>query len=60
MSVDPIVAPQIRRIAGTLHVRGFAHPAPFRDESPAREKAEDSEVAGWHENSGQMDQKNAR
>ncbi|MEO8526691.1 MAG: hypothetical protein ABI460_18330 [Caldimonas sp.] len=60
MTIDSTAAPQTKRIAGTLHKRGYAHPAPLRDENLPREKAEESEVAGRHKNSGQKDHKGAR
>lgn len=53
-------SPQTKRIAGTLHKRGCDHPAPLQDQNLAREKAEESEVAGRHKNSGQKDHKGAR
>ncbi len=56
MTIDSAAAaPQTTRISGTLHKRGYAHPAPLEDENLPREKAEESEVAGRHENSGQKD-----
>ncbi len=60
MTIDSTAAPKTKRIAGTLHKRGYAHPAPFRDESLPKEMAEESEVAGRHKNSGQKDHKGAR
>lgn len=60
MTIDSPASPQTKRIAGTLHKRGYAHPAPLQDQNLAREKAEESEVAGRHKNSGQKDHKGAR
>ncbi len=60
MTIDSTAAPKTERIAGTLHKRGYAHPAPVRHENLPREKAEESEVAGRHKNSGQKDHKGAR
>ncbi len=60
MTIDSTVAPKTTRIAGTLHTRGYVHPAPSRDENQLQERAEESEVAGRHKNSGQKDQKGAR
>jgi hypothetical protein len=60
MTIDSTSAPQTKRIAGTLHRRGYAHPAPLRDQDLPREKAEESEVAGRYKNSGQKDHKGAR
>jgi hypothetical protein len=60
MTIDSTAAPKIGRIAGTLHKRGYARPAPLRYENLAREKAKESEVAGRHKNSGQKDHKGAR
>jgi hypothetical protein len=60
MTIESTSAPQTKRIAGTLHRRGYAHPAPLRDQDLPREKAEESEVAGRHKNSGQKDHKGAR
>ena len=53
MKIDSIVAPKTGRIAGTLHRRGNAHPTPLQDENLLREKAEESEVAGQHQNNRQ-------
>jgi hypothetical protein len=39
---------------------GYAHPAPRADANKPGEKAEESEVAGRHKNSGQKDHKGAR
>ncbi|MEO8925453.1 MAG: hypothetical protein ABI330_21980 [Caldimonas sp.] len=60
MTIDSTIAPKTARIAGTLHARGYVHPAPLRDENLPHEKAEESEVAGRHKNSGQKDHKGAR
>lgn len=60
MTIDSITAPKTKRMTGTLHKRGYADPAPLRDENLPREGAEASEVAGRHENSGQQDHKSAR
>ena len=48
------------RIEGTLHMPGYTHPAPRQDADLPREKAEESEVAGRHKNTGQKDHKGAR
>lgn len=60
MTFDSTATPKTARITGTLHKRGYPHPAPQTDESLPKEKAEESEVAGRHENSGQKDHKGAR
>ncbi len=60
MTIDSTAAPKTARIAGTLHTRGYVHPAPLRDENVPEEKAEESEAAGRHENSGQKDHDGAR
>ena len=60
MKTDTTDASKTGRIAGTLHKRGYAHPAPLRDENLPREKVEESEVAGQHKNNGQKDHKGAR
>ncbi|MEO8924275.1 MAG: hypothetical protein ABI330_15840 [Caldimonas sp.] len=60
MTIDSTAAPETRRISGTLHKPKYAHPAPLRDENLPQEKAEESEVAGRHKNSGQKDHKGAR
>ena len=60
MTIDSKVVPKTERMTGTLHKRGYAQPAPLRDENLPREKAEESEVAGRHKNSGQKDHKGAR
>ncbi len=56
-STDPR---KTERIEGTLHRPGYAHPATRGDANKPREKAEESEVAGRHKNSGQKDHKGAR
>ncbi len=60
MTIDSTSMPQTKRIAGTLHKRGYVPDAPMRDENLPRERAEESEVAGRHKNSGQMDHQGAR
>ena len=60
MKTDTTFAPRTGRIAGTLHRRGYTHPAPLQDENLPREKSEGSEVAGRHKNNGQKDHKDAR
>jgi len=45
--------PHTGRIAGTLHTRGHVRPIPVQDESLAREKAHESEVADRHRDSRQ-------
>jgi hypothetical protein len=49
-----------RRIEGTLHRPGYVHPTLRRDANLPREKAEENEVAGRHDNTGQKDHKGAR
>ena len=49
-----------KRITGALHMPGYAHPAARQDANLPREKAEESEVAGQHKNTGQKDHKGAR
>jgi hypothetical protein len=60
MTIDSTPAPKTGRIAGTLHKRGYAHPAPLPEEDVPRERAEESKVAGRQENGTQKDQKGAR
>ncbi len=60
MTIDSTNAPKTKRIAGTLHKRGYVQHSPMRDENLPGEKAEESEVAGRQKNSGQMDHKGAR
>lgn len=60
MTIDSTVAPKTGRITGTLHRREYVRPTPLRDENLPRERAEESEVAGRHKNSGQKDHKGAR
>ena len=60
MTIDSTRTPKTGRIAGTLHKRSGAQPAPLRDQNLPKEKAEESEVAGRHKNSGQKDHKGAR
>jgi hypothetical protein len=47
------------RTDGPPHKPGYAHPAPREDLNKPKEKAEESEVAGRHKNSGQKDHKGA-
>lgn len=60
MTINSTAAQQTKRIEGTLHKRGYVHPALVREEDLPREKSEESEVAGWHENSGQKDHTGTR
>ena len=60
MTIDSTAVLQTKRIAGTLRTRGHGHPAPLQDQNLLRQKAEESEVAGRHKNSGQKDHKGAR
>ncbi|MEO7116552.1 MAG: hypothetical protein ABIZ18_11910 [Caldimonas sp.] len=60
MTIDSTVAPKTERMTGTLHKRGYVHPAPLRDENLPEEMAEEIEVEGLHKNSGQKDHKGAR
>ncbi len=60
MKNDTSAPPKTTRIEGTLHKRGYAHPAPRGDANLPRERAEESEIAGRHKNSGQKDHKGAR
>jgi hypothetical protein len=60
MKNDPINPRRTERIQGTLHKPGYAHPARREDANKPSEKAEESEVAGRHKNSGQKDHKGAR
>ncbi len=59
MTIDSTTLPKTKRIVGTLHKRGFGPHPPMRDENLLRERAEESEVAGRHKDSGQMDHKGA-
>ena len=45
---------------GPPHKLGQTHSAPREDANKEKEKAEESEVAGRHRNSGQKDHKGAR
>ncbi len=45
---------------GSLFKRGYVPVAPMRDENLSEAKAEESEIEGRHENSGQKDHKGAR
>ena len=45
---------------GPPHGPGHVHPAPRKDLNTPKERAEESEVAGRHKNSGQKDHKGAR
>ena len=60
MKSEPTEPRKTKRIEGTLHKPGYAHPAPRQDANLPREKAEQSEVAGRHKNTGQKDHKGAR
>ncbi|MEO8135466.1 MAG: hypothetical protein ABI831_15980 [Betaproteobacteria bacterium] len=60
MTIDSKAAPETGRITGTLHKCGHVHPVPLLDENLPREKAEESDVAGRHNNSGQDDHNGAR
>ncbi len=60
MTTDSTTLPKTKRITGTLHKRGYVPHSAMRDENLPREKAEESEVAGRHKNSGQKDHKGAR
>ena len=60
MKTDTTATPTTGRIAGTLHKRGYTHPAPLQDENLPRERSEENEVAGRHKNNGQKDHKGAR
>ena len=60
MNIDSPVVPRTKRIAGTLHKRGYVDPGLVRDESLPRERAEESEVSGRHQDSERKDLDNAR
>ena len=60
MKNDSTVLPKTERIDGPAHKPGYAHPASREDLNKSKEKAEESEVAGRHKNSGQKDHKGAR
>ena len=60
MTTETTHLPKPVRILGTLHKPAYAHPAPRQDVNLPKEKAEESEVAGRHKNSGQKDHKGAR
>lgn len=51
---------QVRSTETLITQSRYAHPAPLRDENSPREEAEESEVAGRHQNSGPKDHKGAR
>ena len=60
MKNEPTEPRKTGRIEGTLHKPGYTYPAPRQDANLPREKAEQSEVAGRHKNTGQKDHKGAR
>lgn len=60
MTIDSLAAPKTARITDTLHKRGYVYAAPVRDEGRPKEKAEESEVADRHRDSGQEDHKGGR
>ncbi len=60
MTLDTTATSTGKRIAGTLHVRGFVRPAPSRDESLPIEKAEEGVGAVRDQNAGERDQKATR
>jgi len=59
MTNDSTTEPKTRRIAGTLHKRGYATPVPSRDEKLPGERAQVNEVEDKHRDSGQKDRKAA-
>ncbi len=54
MTIDSTILPATKRISGTLHKRGYVPPSLVEDENLRRGRAEESEVAGRNENSGQL------
>lgn len=60
MTTDTTDPRKTSRIEGTLHKPAHPPSAPRQDVNAAKEKAEESEVAGRHKNSGQKDHKGAR
>ena len=60
MTIDLTALPKTKRIAGTLHKRGYAHPSSLEDENLPREKAEVIEVSSRQNNSGKIEQKGSR
>ena len=60
MNIDQPVLPQTKRIAGTLHKRGYVHPDPMRDVNLPRERAEESEVPGEYQDSERKDRDTER
>lgn len=60
MEIDSTVVLTGKRIAGTLHKRGYVHPTPSLDEKLLQERAEEIEVVGRHENGLEKDQEWAR
>lgn len=62
MKIDSVVVLTGKRIAGTLHKRGYVHPTPSLDEQLLRESAEkiETEVAGRHESCVEQDHEWAR
>lgn len=60
MTDDTIGTPKSPRNDGTLHKPASVRPMPRQDPNLPTEKAEESEVAGRHKNSGQKDHKGAR
>ncbi len=59
MTIESTAAPKAGRIAGTLHKRGYVPPVALRDEKLPRERAEEGEVEGRHQNTGRKDLKGA-
>jgi hypothetical protein len=60
MAIELTTLPQIKRIAGTLHVRGYVPPAPMRDGNLPSARAQEGEVAGRHKDTEQKNHAGAR
>ena len=60
MNNDPKATPTLEPIKGPPRRPAQARPPPREDANKHIEKAEESEVAGRHKNSGQKDHKGAR
>lgn len=57
MKIDLTAAPTTKRIAGTLHRRGYLPPAPLGDGNPSREKPGECGSASRPENNKPKDQR---
>ena len=60
MTTESTATPRAGRITGTLHTRGYVHPAPVKEKNLPGEISEESEAAGHHRDSGQEEHTDAR